>query len=92
MIDRDAFNNDIFVLCSPVHVIDDVECFVAHLMRRLPGTASTDRADIFMPGHEMLNLIGFNDKEAPLLHAYVDDNLELLWELARNTAGGAPDE
>lgn len=70
------------ITTSPVLEQDGVSCFVAHV-DRINENGMYNYATIQYPGLFILNNIGFSEEEILDIKKYVDDNSEMLWDVAR---------
>ena len=73
----------LIAVCSPIKEIDGIEAFIVHLNRKSTvRPASRDRISVQMPGHIVLQNLGFDENELTGVNSYIDDNLPVLVDMA----------
>lgn len=74
---------DLIAVCSPIEEINGIEAFIVHLNRKsVVRPASRDRIAVQMPGHIVLQNIGFSKDELGEVNSYIDTNLPVLVDMA----------
>ena len=73
----------LIAVCSPIQEINGVEAFIVHINRRSAAMPSSrDRISVQMPGHIVLQNLGFGENELTGVNSYIDNNLPILVDMA----------
>ena len=74
---------ELIAICSPIEEVSGIESFIVHLNRKAhDGSKSRDRISVQMPGHFVLQNLGFEESEVTEVFSYIDKNLPVLVDMA----------
>lgn len=82
MIKKDM-TEELIAVCSPIEEVNGIQAFIIHLNRRSHLNAKVhDRIAVQMPGHIILQNLGFAEEEVPVINSYIDNNLPAFVDMA----------